>query len=280
MKLAVSSYSFSQLNITQLECVKKAKELGFEAIEMVEIQPHDNSSKKDYAKKIREEADKAGIEISNFCIGADFLKKDLNAEIKYVMENVDYANILGVKTMRHDVTYCPNGFVPFSKALPIIAKGTREVTQYAKTLGIKTCSENHGFYAQDSERIEAIINAVDDENYGWLGDMGNFLCVDEDPATAFSRLAPYAIYIHAKDFIVKKATEPNPGEMFFMSRGGNYLKGTVVGHGNVPVLNCLNILKRVNYNGYISIEFEGPENALDAIRIGKANLERYISSLY
>ena len=33
--------------------------------------------------------------------------------------------------------------------------------------------------------------------------MGNFLCADEDPASAFARVAPYAYYVHAKDFIVK-----------------------------------------------------------------------------
>lgn len=281
MKLAVSSYSFESLKkkegITQLDCVKKAKEMGFDGIEIVEIQPHDGSSKEDYAKKIREQADICGIEISNFCIGANFLADNLSEEIKRVMENVNYANILGVKNMRHDIAYVGNdNYIPFEKALPIIADAAREVTQYAKSLNIKTCSENHGFYCQDSERIEAVINAVNDENYRWLGDMGNFLCVDEDPSIGFSRLAPYAIYVHAKDFIYKKANMQNPGNMFFMTRGGNYLRGTIVGHGDVPVKSCINALKRVGYDGYISLEFEGPEYAIDAIKAGKENLERYL----
>ena len=68
----------------------------------------------------------------------------------------------------------------------------------------------------------------------------------------------------------------NPGNMFFMTRGGNYLRGTIVGHGDVPVKSCINALKRVGYDGYISLEFEGPEYAIDAIKAGKENLERYL----
>ena len=45
MKPSVSSYSFARLmgpgGMTQLDCVKKAAELGFEAIEFTELQPHD-----------------------------------------------------------------------------------------------------------------------------------------------------------------------------------------------------------------------------------------------
>ena len=66
--------------------------------------------------------------------------------------------------------------------LPTIAANARKVTEYAATLGIKTCSENHGTIAQDSYRVEKLFSAVAHENYGLLVDMGNFACVDEDSA--------------------------------------------------------------------------------------------------
>ena len=34
--------------------------------------------------------------------------------------------------------------------------------------GVRTCIENHGFFCQDSARIEAIINGVADENFSAL----------------------------------------------------------------------------------------------------------------
>ena len=42
MKIGVSAYSYAQYinagKMTQLDCVKKAKEMGFEAIEFTEMQ--------------------------------------------------------------------------------------------------------------------------------------------------------------------------------------------------------------------------------------------------
>ena len=74
---------------------------------------------------------------------------------------------------------------------------------------------------------------------------------------------------------MKSGQEPNPGEGFFLSRGGNFLRGTIIGHGDVPVLQCLRALKRTGYDGYLSIEFEGMEDCIQGISVGLANLRRY-----
>ena len=58
-------------------------------------------------------------------------------------------------------------------------------------------------------------------------------------------------------------------------RGGKYLRGTIVGHGNVPIKQCMYQLKRAGYDDCISIEFEGMEPVFDALRIGLANLKKY-----
>ena len=107
--------------------------------------------------------------------------------------------------------------------------------------------------------------------------MGNFLCADERPAIAVGLVAPYAFYVHAKDFIVKNAAMPNPGACFFRSRNGNYLRGTILGHGDVPVVHCLAALKNAGYEGYISIEFEGVEETYLALSTGLNNLRHYLT---
>lgn len=96
-----------------------------------------------------------------------------------------------------------------------LADGCRMVTEYAAQKGIRTMVENHGFFLQDADRVEKLINTVNHPNFGWLCDMGNFLCADEDPAKSCGKAAPYVFYVHAKDFIVKSGNEPNPGEGFF-----------------------------------------------------------------
>ena len=129
-------------------------------------------------------------------------------------------------------------------------------------------TENHGFFSQDSQRVEKLYNAVDHPNFALLCDMGNFLCADEDPALAVARVAPYAQYVHAKDFIWKSYKDADPGEGAFRTRAGNFLRGTIVGHGNVPVQQCLHILKAAGFDGAIAIEFEGVETPCTALRIG------------
>ena len=137
--------------------------------------------------------------------------------------------------------------------------------------------ENHGFFCQDSERVEQLANGVNHPNFGLLVDMGNFLCVDEDPALAVGRVAPYAFHVHAKDFHVKQGTDTNPGAGWFRSRGENYLRGAIIGHGIVPVLPCLRILKKAGYDGYLSVEFEGLEDPLRGVPMGLDNLRRYLA---
>ena len=53
----------------------------------------------------------------------------------------------------------------------------------------------------------------------------------------------------------------------------------ILGHGNVPVYQCLRILKQSGYDGYVSIEFEGMEDNLPALEIGLENLKTYIAML-
>lgn len=287
MKISVSTYSFARMmergEITQLGCIEKAKELGFDAVEIESIRPHDDSSEVEYAYQLAKEAKRLEMPLSNLTFGADFLygsEGNLEKEIERVKTLVDIAEILGVPSIRHDATRGYDSRTRnqrgFDEALPILIEGCRAVTEYAAAKGIRTTVENHGTFCQDSRRVEKLVTGVAHPNFGLLVDMGNFLCVDEDPVEAISRTAPYVYYAHAKDFHVKSGMGPNPGKGFFKSRGGNYLRGAIVGHGNVPVLQCINILKQVGYDGYIAIEFEGMEDPIKGLEVGLENLRNYI----
>ena len=194
-------------------------------------------------------------------------------------KQVDIAAILGCSVMRHDVCY-GTGKTGTSRSfglmLPTIAENTRAVTEYAATKGIKTCTENHGYIAQDSYRVEQLFNAVAHDNYGLLVDIGNFLCADEDPAMAVSRVAPYAVHVHLKDMLYRSAPT---GACRNMTRGGNYFCGTVVGEGDVPVKQCLRIIRATGYDGFISLEYEGSEDCLAGIARGLANVKKILEEL-
>jgi sugar phosphate isomerase/epimerase len=158
-----------------------------------------------------------------------------------------------------------------------LIKGCKAVTEYAKTKGVRTMMENHGYFCQDSDRVEKIVTDVNDSNFGLLLDMGNFLCADENPIVAFGKLMPYVSYVHAKDFHVKSGDNIAPTDGFFTTRGGNHLRGAVLGHGDVPVFQCLSLVKNAGYDYFITLEFEGHEEPRMACEWGLNTLKKYIS---
>ena len=291
LQIGVSSYSYSRLvragEMTQLEVIAKAKEMGFDTIEFSTLAVPEGETLADFAKKVKAECDRVGFEISNYTIGADFLNGsdgDLDAEIERVKGEVDIARILEAKGMRHDATRGfpadKPGAKSFDAALPRLGKGCRAITEYAEQFGIKTMIENHGYFSQDSQRVEKLMCEVDHANFGVLIDMGNFICADDDPGKAVGLLIPYAFHVHAKDFHLKPGTMPDPGTGWNTSRGGNWWRGAIIGHGNVPITQCIRIMKKANFSGVLSIEFEGLEEPIKGIGIGQENLRRYVKEIY
>lgn len=287
VQIGVSSYSYSQSSLNIFEIIKQTKEMGFDVIEFAGF-PNltGGETALSFAPRVREFCDEVGIKVTNYTIWADFLNGsngDVNAEIERVKDEVRVAKILGAPGMRHDSSWgwpkTKQGARGFDNALPILIQGCRAITEFGAELGIKTMVENHGYFCQDSERVEKLVHGVDHPNFGVLLDMGNFMVVDEDPAQAVGRLIPYAFHVHAKDFHAKSGNEPSPGQGWFLSRGGNYLRGATLGHGDVPIVQILRIMKNANYAGVLSIEFEGMEDPLQAIPIGLENLKRYIASV-
>ena len=287
MRVSVSSYSFSQLlrkgEASPLEMIALAKGIGFEAIEYTDLAQGPRPAG-EIAAELREESEKQGLPIICYTVGADFLKADsVEREAERLFGQVEVAKILGAAAMRHDAT---GGFpapmnkaAAFPQALPLLAQGCRMVTEYAAGRGIATMVENHGYFCQDSARVAALVGEVADPNFGTLVDLGNFLCADEAPNLAVGNVAPFAKHVHAKDFHVKPGTGDDPGEGWFRSRGGNWLRGAIIGHGEVPVRQCLGILARAGYGGCVSIEFEGMEDCVQGLRIGCENLKRFIANV-
>lgn len=282
MKIGVSSYSFGNYmgntGADIFQVMDKAKEIGFKSMEFISVYAKDGKDPIEQAKDIKAYAAEIGLELSAYTIGADMLNNDPDAQFEALKKELAIAQALGVPMMRHDIT---GGFPASMKTrrgidncIEIVAPRIRRVTEYAESLGIKTMFENHGFFCQDSDRVEKILNAVGHDNFGLLMDIGNFVCADDNPAIAAGKLAPYAFHCHVKDFFVKDGRLPNPGMFWWRSRGGNYLRGTCVGSGDVPVTQCLTVLRNSGYTGNYSIEFEGCEDNILGLKAGFEFLNR------
>jgi len=278
MKLGISSYSLWQAvqsgELDIVGVVGKVAELGGEHVEIVPL-GFDLTENPDLVRAIRAKADEVGIPISNYAIGANFAGLDDEAfeqEIARVKREVGVANALGAKLMRHDVANADDRSIGrFLADLPKLVEACRRISEYAASFGITTSIENHGYYVQASDRVQAIVNGVGRDNFRTTLDIGNFVCVDENPLVGVRNNAKIASIVHVKDFYIRSE---NPGDGWFRSANGAYLRGAIAGQGDLDTRGALRAVKESGFDGYLSIEFEGMEPCVQATKIAFDNARR------
>ncbi|MCQ6558755.1 sugar phosphate isomerase/epimerase family protein [Paenibacillus mendelii] len=282
MKLGISSYSLHRAirdeGMMILDLVQWVADNGGEHIEIVPI-GFTLDDDPGLVEQIRKKADEAGIDISNYAIGANFLHEDADEvrnEIERVKKQVDIAHALGVAHMRHDVGTRP---LPdctiqnFNKDLPVLVEACREIADYASQHNITTSVENHGYYIQASDRLQTLVHEVGRSNFRTLVDVGNFMCADENSVVAVKKNLPIASMIHLKDFHLRQGWREY-GEGWFPTLGGNLLRGAIVGHGDIDQPEVIRAIKQSGYQGYISIEYEGNHSCFYGAKVGMDNARR------
>ena len=288
MKSCISTYSYHRLYVesdfTRFDAIDKTKELGCEGIELVlDDNTPDGSTPREHALALTAHAKEVGLEVPIYTTGANFFVPDPEREVERICKHIDIASECGIPLLRHDITYAYppeyDGVKTYQHVIEAVAPIISNVADYAKSKGVMTCSENHGRLMQDSNRMLELFNAVDNTNYGFLCDVGNFGGVDEDCFTSVSRLLELIVHVHAKDCFTRSGMSYNPGAGYNLSRGGNYRRATIVGHGNVPTYQILNAIRASGYDGYVSLEFEGMETVMDGVTIGTQNLQRMIRDI-
>ncbi len=285
MKIGLSTYSLLPAirsgEMTVLDVIDWIAENGGEHMELV---PYGYTvvDNVDLADAIREKAATAGIELSNYSMPANFVQETEEAfaeEVERVKQHVDIVHRMGIKHMRHDVTAftLPKEHMTiawFEEHLPLMVKGSQMIADYAAQFGITTTIENHGFSVQASDRVQRVLHAVNRPNFKTTLDIGNFMCADEDPIIGVMKNLPYASLIHFKDFYFRPYDE-HPGEgKWFTTANGNYLRGAIVGQGDIPIRKIVKLIKDFGYDGYITVEFEGMEECREASKIAMDNLRR------
>ena len=235
----------------------------------------------DVLAEIETATSETGVVLSGICIPANFLgdREDRLRQIARTKEYVDLCDRLGVRFLRHDVTEWARrarDIAEFESCLPVLADASAEIADYAARVGVTTSIENHGFFVNASERVQRLIHAVGRPNFKTTIDVGNFLCVDEDPLIATERNLPLASFIHLKDFYIRPRTN-NPGDGWLKTLGSNYLLGSIIGFGDMDMRGILRAIEASGYDGFVSIEFEGNEDCLFACAAGLKNIRRSLA---
>lgn len=274
MKLGVSTYSLSKAftagEMDLSDMFSYCESFGVEHMEIVPI-GFDLTIDEHLIEVIKDSAEQYGIELSNYAISANFAGLDdgaLMEEINRVKREVDIAALLGIKRMRHDVASSSDLSISnFLRQLPQLTYACQEIADYAKLYGITTSVENHGYFLQHSDRVQALVEQVNRDNFRTTLDIGNFLCVDEDARSGVSNNLQFASIVHIKDFYYR-TTKINPGDGWFQTSHGNWLRGAIVGHGDIDIISVISLIKHQGYDGYLTIEFEGMEDCKLGTKLG------------
>lgn len=281
MKFSISDYSYSAYRkasgCSYEDICRMTKEFGFDGIELTSLQAKDGD-KKALAKEIKAFCDELSLPIVSYTVAANFLSDDPAETERAICEEIDVAVLLGAPVLRHDAAFALKNIAGYTwkEGIADMAPYIRRVAAYAESRGVRTCSENHGYVYQDPERVLALIEAVGHKNYGWLFDVGNFSVVDRNATEALAYALPHIFHVHVKDMILKSGKCVMP-DGFHLSRGGNYWRGTVLGHGDIPVAETLRALRFAGYDGFASLEFEGCEDNLFAVKAGLTYMKRCLA---
>lgn len=123
--------------------------------------------------------------------------------------------------------------------------------------GIAIAIHNHG-PNKKYDKISDTVDIVKDRHplIGGCVDTGHYLRSDEDPVEAIERLGKRTFGVHLKD--VKTVEEGGKRKKHFK----------ILGEGDLDVLGCLKVLKRLDYQNCLSLEYEeNPSNPLSDIEV-------------
>lgn len=231
------------------------------------------------AKKFGEYCSKKGVDIPCFSMLGNLESINYKEEVKRLKGFIDAAAAMGagmfhhtlVPSLKHSAEHMPI----FKQIIPQLVSACEEICDYAAQYNITCVYEDQGFVINGVRAYEEFYLSIDRPNKGVVADFGNILFVGEKPHEFAGHFAPLVKHVHVKDYLAKPGSSPFPGQEWYLTANGDYLRGTVIGHGTVDFLQTIKILLRAGYDGYYSIEFDGVEPPEVGIENGLRNLRYY-----
>lgn len=277
--MKASLFSLPDAHMTYAEAVyfARATQTALEPFPRAEFLTPDE----DAAKRLGDLCAETGVAISCFSMLADFSSEDIAPEIDRVKAYARVAAAMGSPYLHHTLMPTLDAWaasVPFDWALQHTAGAAREIAEYAAGLGVTCLYEEQGFVFNGCERFAALLDALGPQA-GVVADLGNIYFVDETPEAFVRRFAGRVKHVHAKDYLLRGAQREFPGEEWYRTRAGNYLRGASLGCGEVPFREILRTLAVAGYDGYYSLEYDGPVNGYESQRISLRNLHRYADAV-
>ncbi len=133
------------------------------------------------------------------------------------------------------------GEKPRDAALQTAVVNFRTLADHASGRKVRVLVETHDDFSS-ADSVAQLIKRVNHPNTGVLWDIHHpYRIHNETPAQAFAAVGPNVHHVHIKD------SKKLPGNTF---------RYCLLGDGDVPIAQCLNLLKTAGYDGWIALEWE------------------------
>jgi L-ribulose-5-phosphate 3-epimerase len=261
-RIVVSTYSFWQFRNDALRdietCMDLAADMGFDGVEILHRQMENESN--DYLQRLKRRMFLHGMHLCGFSTHQGFLSPDAavrQKNVDHTIHCIELAYKLGIPTMRvntgtwgtsknFDELMKNRGIEPPREGYTDedgfgwVQDGLGKCLKTAERCGVLLALENHWGLGRTPEGILRIVNAINSPWLQVLMDTGNFL---EDPYDRLEKIAPKTVFVQAKTYY-----------------GGGLWYTLDLDYPRIAA-----ILRKHNYRGYISLEFEGKEDPRSAV---------------
>jgi sugar phosphate isomerase/epimerase len=260
--IVVSTYSFwrfrddSKLSID--ECIDEAARMGFDGVEILHMQME--SEEPGYLQQLKRHAFVNGLSLSGFSTHQGFVSPEAavrKKNVEHTIRTIELAYALGIPTIRvntgrwgttesFDQLMADRGIEPRLEGYTDddgfgwVIDSLEECLPAAEKCGVTMGLENHWGLGRTPEGVLRIVDAIKSP---WLQvtlDTGNFL---EEPYDKLDQLAAQAVFVQAKTYY-----------------GGGIWYALDLDYPRIA-----QILRKHNYGGYVSLEYEGLEDWRTAI---------------
>jgi sugar phosphate isomerase/epimerase len=245
--------STMKLSFTTLSCpdwswekiLDEAQRLGYNGIEIRGIQgemylPRVAPFLPENLEATREELKRRGLEIC--CLDTSCSLHD-EARIEQIMNEgkatIDLAQKLGVPYIRVFGNNIPDP-ARREETIEFVAKGLEELGKYAEDKSVMVLIETHGDFCASNDLLE-VLTKTSSPAIGVLWDVHHpYKAFGEPIAVTYEQLSKYIRHTHYKD-----------------SKGmGAHASLCLVGEGDLPIAESIEVLKKHEYDGYLSLEWE------------------------
>jgi len=137
------------------------------------------------------------------------------------------------------------------EARQYVLDALREVVEVAENRGVVLALENHGGMPCTGEEQVAVIQEVASEHLRATVDVGNYMSCGQEGHVGTQIAAPFAAYVHFKDF--HKVIDER-------ALWGWQTRPATVGGGDVDLPACLAALKAAGFDGFVALEYEGTDD--------------------